>query len=238
MQSIFDKARVLLLSNLHGLLDRMIDLNSIGAVKQYVRDLEDATEQVGGQTAVAEGHYRSLDDEVKITKTQIASTEENIRLILGDDDESNDVHAETLAVKLISLGEKLTQQQADYATAKQTYEAMQQAERQLKAKHGEMLGNLKRLEAMDRTAKAQEQAAEAISAAQALTESGTSVSVDDVAARVRQRSAVADAKFRKAMGEMAGMLDAAVVNVQAKNLVAKMKAELKGSKTPEPAPAS
>ncbi|MEK7584500.1 MAG: PspA/IM30 family protein [Patescibacteria group bacterium] len=238
MQSIFSKARVLLLGNLHELLDQVIDLNSIAAVKQHVRDLEDATEKIGGQTAVAEGHYRSLGDEVKITETQIESTGENIRLILGDEDESNDVDAETLATKLISLKAKLSQQLTDYATAKETYEAMQKAERQLKSKHGEMLGSLNRLEAMDRTAKAQEKAAEALKSAQSLTETGTSVSVDDVTARVRERSAVAGAKFRKAMGEMAGTLDATVVNVQAKELVARMKAELKGSKTPEPAPAS
>jgi len=40
MAGLFQKARIAALSAAHALMDKVVDLNSIGAVKQYVRDLE------------------------------------------------------------------------------------------------------------------------------------------------------------------------------------------------------
>jgi len=37
-------------------MDKVIDLNSIGAVKQYVRDLEKALEDLEDASAAAAGH--------------------------------------------------------------------------------------------------------------------------------------------------------------------------------------
>ena len=37
MAGLFQKARVAALSSAHALMDKIIDLNSVGAVKQYVR---------------------------------------------------------------------------------------------------------------------------------------------------------------------------------------------------------
>src|SRR5262249_42132502 len=48
--SLFEKFRLATLGNLHDVLDRVIDMNSTEAVKQQIRDLEGAMDQINTTT--------------------------------------------------------------------------------------------------------------------------------------------------------------------------------------------
>ena len=58
--TLFGKSRIALLSTLHGLLDKVIDLNSIGAVRQFIRDLEASLQEMSNSLAEARGNVTSI----------------------------------------------------------------------------------------------------------------------------------------------------------------------------------
>ena len=60
MASIFSKVRALALGNIHDLLDKAIDLNSPAVVRQYVRDLGEAKEQLADEAAAQKRHEADL----------------------------------------------------------------------------------------------------------------------------------------------------------------------------------
>lgn len=228
MATIWQKVRTLSLSNIHTLLDKAIDLNSIGAVKQHVRDLEEAKEDIADQAAVASARHNGLKKELADLRTSIKTTDENINLILSDDDESNDALAETLEARLMSFEQELADKEGQLEEARVTAEALNDATQRLSDKHHQMLSSLRHLEAMDQTAKAKERAAQAIRAAADAGSAGADATVDSVTARIQNRVAVADARFERAMGKMNDSVEVSVVKAQAQARLAARRAKLSG----------
>ncbi len=65
MASLLEKAQTLISANLHDMVDRALEANSVAVLKQYVRDaernldeLEDAAATVGGEVKTLERKYR------------------------------------------------------------------------------------------------------------------------------------------------------------------------------------
>ncbi len=222
MATIGQKLRTITLDNLHTLLDRVIDLNSVGALKQYIRDLETAKEQITDEAVIAKGQVNALRAGVDNLILQIKTTDENINLILGDKDPSNDSVAETLEARLIGYEQKVAQKKEELANAEQDAGALWEAAERLTAKHIEMLGNLQRLESMERTTKAKDRATDALRQAAKAGE----MSVDNLQERIQERSVVADSRFERALGAMADKVDVTVVAAQAKERIEARKAKL------------
>ncbi len=230
MATLFKKFRTFALSNLHTLLDKAIDLNSIGAVKQHIRDLEEAKEEIADEAAIAKGRVSAADKETAALQAKIAATNENIDAILNDGDASNDHLAEKLDVRLQGYEATLQGNQEEYAALKQTAEALAQATERLATKHAEMMRNLKRLEQLERAAAAKTKAAEALNAAAKVTAGAGQVSVDNIENRLREKSTVADAKFERAMGDLNSQDDTDVAAALAKKRIADRRAKLAGGK--------
>ena len=72
----------------------------------------------------------------------------------------------------------------------------------LTAKHAEMLRNLNRLESMERAAEAREKAATALKGAAAVVGAGAAASVDNVTVRLKDREAVSQARFDRALASI------------------------------------
>ena len=51
MSGIFEKIRVSALAGVHGVLDKVIDLNKVGVVEQYIRELEDERKKLQDELA-------------------------------------------------------------------------------------------------------------------------------------------------------------------------------------------
>lgn len=236
MAGLFEKARVVALSTAHALLDKAIDLNSIGVVRQYVRDLENSLEDLQDAAAVAAGHVRTVTREGEQLEAQVAELNRNIDFILSDNKPENDHLATPLEARLIGLEERLRATKEETTASETTARALSEAASALKAKHAAMAQQLQRLEAMDRATKAKEQAAGAMRRAGRIASAGADVSVDDVTARVQRRADVADARFARAMGEMAGQVERDVVLAQAEARLAQRKARLAGTPPGSSAP--
>ncbi len=226
MAGLFQKARVAALSSAHALLDKVIDLNSVGAVKQYVRDLENALEDLEDAAATEAGHVRTVQRDVVQVQSQIKELNGNIDFILSDTNPANDHLAKPLEARLIGLEQRASAKNEELDSAQKSSQALNEAVSTLQAKYQNMVEQLQRLEAMDSAAKAKEAAVDAMRNVGRISSAGASVSVDDITNRIQRRSDVADAKFEQAMGEMSGQLEKDVVLAQAEARLEQRKARL------------
>lgn len=226
MASLFQKARIAALSAAHSLMDKVIDLNSIGAVKQYVRDLESGLEDLEDASAVAAGHVRTVQREADQLKSQINELNTNIDFILGDSKPENDYLATPLEARLIGLEQRMSTKDEELDSAQKTSKALVEAAAALRAKHQGMVSQIQRLEAMDIAAKAKEKAADAIQQAGKIASSGGDVSIDAVSDRIQRRADVADARFERALGDMTDTVEKDVVVAQAQARLEARKARL------------
>jgi phage shock protein A len=228
MAGLFEKARIAALSAAHALLDKIVDLNSIGAVKQYVRDLESALEDLEDATAAATGHVRTVKRDAEQLKAQIKELNQNIDFILSDNKPENDHLATPMEARLIGLEQRLSTKDEEITTGQKTAQALSEATSTLRTRYQTMVQQVQRLEAMDRATKAKESAVSAIRQAGKITSAGSDVSVDAVADRIQRRADVADAKFEQAFGEMNNDVDKDVVIAQAQSRLEQRKARLAG----------
>jgi phage shock protein A len=226
MAGLFQKARVAALSAAHSLLDKVIDLNSIGAVKQYVRDLENALEDLQDAAATEAGHLRTVQRDSIQIQSQMQELNRNIDFILSDNNPANDHLAKPLEARLIGLEQRNSSKTEEIASTQKSSQALNEAVSSLQTKYQNMLEQLQRLSAMDTAARAKEHAVEAMRNAGRIASGGGAVSVDDIADRIQRRSDVADAKFEQAMGEMSGQLEKDVVMAQAEARLEQRKARL------------
>jgi phage shock protein A len=226
MAGLFQKARVAALSTAHSLLDKVIDLNSVGAVKQYVRDLENALEDLEDAAATEAGHVRTVQRDCVQIQSQMKELNQNIDFILSDNNPANDYLAKPLEARLIGLEQRSNAKNEEFASAQKSSQALGEAVSTLQAKYQNMVEQLQRLEAMDTAAKAKEGAAQAIRNVGRIASGSTSVSVDDIADRIQRRSDVADAKFEQAMGTMSNQVEKDVVLAQADARLEQRKARL------------
>ncbi len=226
MAGLFEKARIAALSAAHKLLDKTIDLNSIEAVKQYARDLEKALEDLQDATAAAAGHVRTVQRDSEQLTYQIKELNQNIDFVLSDNKPENDHLATPLEARLIGLEQRMSGKGEKIAAGEKTAQALAEATSTLRTRYTNMVQQIQRLEAMDRSTKAKESAVKAIRQAGKIASTGTDVSVDAVADRIQRRADVADASFERAMGDMTDSVEKDVVIAQAQARLEERKARL------------
>ncbi len=226
MAGLFEKARIAALSAAHKLLDKTIDLNSIEAVKQYARDLEKALEDLQDATAAAAGHVRTVQRDAEQLTYQIKELNQNIDFVLSDSKPENDHLATPLEARLIGLEQRMSGKGEEIAAGEKMAQALAEATSTLHTRYTNMVQQIQRLEAMDRSTKAKESAVKAIRQAGKIASTGADVSVDAVADRIQRRADVADASFERAMGEMTDNVEKDVVIAQAQARLEQRKARL------------
>ena len=226
MAGLFER-RIAALSAAHALLDKVVDLNSIGAVKQYIRDLEGALEDLEDATAAASGHVKTVKRDAERLKSQIKELNQNIDFILSDNKPENDHLATPMEARLIGLEQRLSTKDEEITTGQKTAQALAEATSTLRTKHQNMLQQVQRLEAMDRAAKAKESAVSAIRQAGKITSRRRRFHRRSCRPHPR-RADVADAKFEQVFGDMNSDVDKDVVIAQAQSRLEQRKARLAG----------
>jgi hypothetical protein len=230
MASIIEKVTLFLKSNVHDLLDKAIDWNSMGAVRQHVRDLQEAKDKVRNEAAVAKSRLAGEEKQVEHFATCISKCQKEIDLVLTDGDDSNDDLAVDIQKKLGKFTEQLEAKKTDALLAKQTADALGKASNALNSRFEEAVGNLRKLENLERTSKAKSDAAKAIKSANdiAAAASGGAAGFDSAESRLRDKAAVADAEFDDAMSQNASSSNDDIATIRAKQAVAARRAKLAG----------
>jgi len=234
--TLFEKLRTFTLSNLHSLLDSAIDLNSVEAIKQHVRDLEDAHRSLLQALAGAKGNESALTTQITAVEARIADLTAKIELLLGDEDVTNDHFADPFGEQIGDCEGELDALREELTAAQAEVTALAKAEGQLKSRVGEMHTQLRKLSSLERTAEAKERAASAISSAAGALSSGADATVDSVTNRLRQRAGTADASFDQAVDGLdgAGGAEAAVRKAQGAGRVAEIRARLAAQRATAP----
>ena len=201
MATILQKIRTLVLSNAHSLLDATIDLNSIGAVEQHVRDLEAATADIRGDEAIARSNVAALEQKLGRLAVEVTRNDGLVDLALK---QGKTDHARRLQASVTRLGREKTDTEADLTEAQRILGNFSQMAGRVESRLAEMRRTAIDLARADREADARERAADAIEQAADAVDGDPSVSVDNVAARVRHRAAVADSRLDRAMSRLEG----------------------------------
>ena len=197
MTTFMSKLRTATLGTVHDLLDKAIDANSPSFLRQYVRDLEAALDQMRNQAAVQAGQVRTQQREITTLKDTIDIKTKQTQTSLQQD--RKDL-ARIQAGEVVRLQKQLEQMNTDLESQKQNTEAIDKSVVLLEEKHSQMMARLHELERLDRDSKTKEQAATALAGAGKLVEGGADMSVDDIESKMRARNDIASEKFDRAMG--------------------------------------
>jgi len=197
MSTFLSKLRVVTLASVHDLLDKSIDLNSPGVLRQYVRDLEDALDKMKLEAAQQGGQVRTLTREQGDLEHRIELGKSTITNLLK---QGNEAAARLKGQEVVRLTAQLESNRSALEAQTKASQALDQAVAQLDAKHSDMLSRVRDLERIDRDSKAKEQAATALNSVGSLVSGGADISIDDIESKMRARNDVASEKFDRAMG--------------------------------------
>lgn len=236
MAGVWAKLRLIGLSNIHDLLDRAVDLNSIGALRQRIRDLEKARESVQGSSHKVKGNIRTVTREIAELDQRADVLTKTIERLLTDDDQDNDKAAIPKKVELKGV-EKLREIKAKLLEEeKERDKGIREVLDSIEVDHTDIMQRLQQLEAMESSTKAMDEATDAIKLVKEIRAQGEVVSVDSFERRMTQRHDVATVRFEEARTALQDGKSVAYAEAEAE--IAEMKKALAAKKQAAGAPAA
>lgn len=215
MASIFDKLRTIGLGNLHDVLDKVIDLNSPAAIRQYLRDLSAAKDQLREARVAQTGRITNLERDIDSSTAQETTLGSDIDLLLGDSDPDNDASTIKMQRQIDELAASRTGLASDLAGAKATEEALLSAIEKIGSKYDSLNRELSNIVSRNAQTRAKNAASKALQGASGAVANAGGIDVDSVAARVQLDGDVADARFQDALGSLTSKSDKDVARARA-----------------------
>lgn len=206
MASLLQKVRTLLSASFHDMIDKALKGNPIKTLNQYLREHEEALEEMRSDRAVALGSLKTATRKLGETQELIEKIEAEIETILTDDDVTNDYLAENLAQDLVGQEEKLQVLNQAYEAAIRSNRALQLAESKMQGRIISLRNQIELLKAIKLEADIKKMSADKLINSARMISSGTT-SVEALAEDIKQQRDKADAKFEMAMNTMDGSLD-------------------------------
>jgi hypothetical protein len=176
------------------------------------------------------GRVNSLRSEIDRANVDLNRANENIDLLLGDDDPTNDARAVTIQLRANALKQKIQARTEDLDVAQKTADGMHKVLAKIRDRHQKMVEQVRSLESLERTTKAKEEAASALKKVGAMAGAGGEVSVDNVEQRLRDRASAADAMLNQSLGDLADESGETEELARARDEIAKRRAALKSGK--------
>lgn len=198
MASLFDKLRIITVSNLHSFLNAVIDLNSVGAIRQYVRDLEQARDTLADQLAVVNSRANNLPNEIGGLQARYDALNDDIDTILGDEDPNNDHLATDLIKRQQLLEKQIKSKREALETQQQEQSSLAGAVGKLNSRIEEMKSRIEVLKDLEATARGKARAAKALKGISL----GEQPSIDDVEQRLRDNATMAEAQLDRQLGNL------------------------------------
>lgn len=206
MASLLAKVKTLLGASFHDMIDKALKKNPIKTLNEYLRQHEEALEEMRSDRAVALGNLKTATRKVTETQDLLQRIESEIEAILTDDDESNDYLAENLAQDLVGQEEKLEVYSQAYESAIRTNRALQLADAKMQGRITSLRNQIELLKAIKFEADIKKMSADKLINSARMISSGTT-SVEALAEDIKQQRDNADAKFELAMDTMDGTLE-------------------------------
>jgi phage shock protein A len=159
MASLLEKAQTLISANLHEMVDRALEANSVGVMRQYIRDAEDNLEQLEDAAATVGGQVKTVERKYKEYKKKGDQLDRNIDALLMQ--EKTDL-ARAAQLELNSTRRLQEQYHEQWVRQEREYESLLNARLKLQAKLTTIRQEEKELEALLELAKSKEATVKAI----------------------------------------------------------------------------
>jgi phage shock protein A len=189
MASLLEKAQTLISANLHQMVDRALEANSVGVMRQYIRDAEDNLEQLEDAAATVGGQVKTVERKYKEYKKKGDQLDRNIDALLMQ--EKTDL-ARAAQLELNSARSLQEQYHEQWVRQEREYESLLNARLKLQAKLRTIRQEEKELEALLELAKSKEATVKAIKSLDDLVGIGDS-DIARIGESIRARIDKADA---------------------------------------------
>lgn len=197
-QSIFAKLRVITLGNLHTFLDSINGLNSIGEYEQYIRDTEAARNQLDDQAAASRGRKQFLEQQIATAEARCEAADQQIDILLGDDDPSNDHLATPLQIQYDAAMQQIATAKTELTSIQATVSQYDQAVQRLDVRLTEAKAKIETLRSMEHATKAKEKAVKALDG----IDFGSAPDTTGVESKMMERASVADNALNRSLNQV------------------------------------
>jgi PspA/IM30 family protein len=197
MSGFLQKLRVVTLASVHDLLDKKLEDMGPSALRQTVRDLEDALAKMKSEAVIQGGEVRTQTREVGDLDAKITSGKASMQKCVDKGDVASLASARQTGALVVTWQRQLEQKKHDLDLQKTASANLDLAVQKLDMKHTDAVTHLREVESLDRNTKFKEQSASTLDSIQRLTESG--VSVDNLEDKMRARADAADEHYERAM---------------------------------------
>ena len=159
MATLLEKAQTLISANLHAMVDRALEANSVAVMKQYIRDAENNLTELEDAAATVGGEVKTLERKYKEYKKKGDQLDRNIDTLLmqGKTDLARAAQNELNSTRRLQ-----EQYHEQWVRQQREYEALLNARLKLQAKLTTIRQEQKELEALLELAKSKEATVRAI----------------------------------------------------------------------------
>jgi phage shock protein A len=166
MASLLEKTQTLIQANLHAMVDKALENNSVAVMKQYIRDAENNLDELEDAAATVGGEVKTLERKYKEYKKKADQLDRNIDALLmqGKTDLASAAQSE-----LNSTRRMQEQYHEQWIRQQREYEALLNARLKLQAKLKTIRQEQKEMESLLRLAKSKEITVKAIKSLDDLT---------------------------------------------------------------------
>jgi len=159
MASLLEKTQTLIQANLHEMVDRALEANSVAVMKQYARDAENNLQDLEDAAATVGGEVKTMERKYLEYKKKADQLDRNIDVFLmqGKEDLARAAQNE------INSNRRLQEQYHEqWVRQKREYEALLNARLKLQARLKEIRQEQRELESLMKLAKSKEQTVKTI----------------------------------------------------------------------------
>ena len=166
MASLLEKTQTLIQANLHEMVDKALEKNSVAVMKQYIRDAEKNLDQLEDAAATVGGEVKTLERKYKEYKKKADKIDRNIDALLmqGKTDLASAAQNELNSTRRLQ-----EQYHEQWVRQQREYEALLNARLKLQAKLKTIRQEQKEMESLLRLAKSKEITVKAIKSLDDLT---------------------------------------------------------------------
>jgi phage shock protein A len=204
--SFFEKLNTLLSANMHGLVDRALESNSVKVMDEYIRQVERNLSALEDSAATVGGTVRTLKRKYEEFATAAEKLDRDIDtlIIKGKNDLAAAAQAE------LNTKQQLAQEYYEqWQQQEQQYQKMLQMRLKLEAKLTSVKQEREQVRALMELAEAKKQTLKTVKSLEDVTKMGDS-DVNRIAEQIRSRIDQEDARLEMATMSMSDQIDDAV----------------------------
>lgn len=159
MATLLEKVQTLISANMHEMVDKALETNSVAVMKQYIRDAEKNLDELEDAAATVGGEVKSMERKYKEYKKKADQLDRNIDALLmqGKTDLARAAQNELNSARRLQ-----EQYHEQWVRQQREYESLLNARLKLQAKLQTIRQEQKELEALMRLAKSKETTVKAI----------------------------------------------------------------------------